>query len=150
MRPPLLSDESIQAAIRELTASGARITGVALRQRLADRYGARGGVARIYRLLRDSQRVIKADAARRPPATESDESREAASARADVAEHRERVHQERWAKETDALRTQLRAAEEAAREAEGARRRVAELGRALASAQARITELELALGKITA
>jgi hypothetical protein len=145
VRPPILSDASIRAVIRELGAGGARVTGVAVRGLLAARYGARGGVARIYRALHES----RADA--RPPrgglpeplqSAASTESREAAIARADLAEHRERTHQERWARETDALRVRLAAAEQAARDAEVAKQRVAELTRALASAQARIARLE--------
>jgi hypothetical protein len=145
MRPPLLSDDSIRAAIRELAAKQARITGVAVRALLAARYGARGGVARIYRFVNDA----RADTRRAPipeasafDAAASSESREAAITRADLAEHRERTHQERWARETDALRLRLAAAEQAARDVEAAKQRVADLTRALSSAQARIARLE--------
>jgi len=150
MRPPLLTEESIRAAIRELAATGERITGVAVRNLLAARYGARGGVARIYRLVHDAQRAPRGGAGPRAAArVASDESREAAIARADLAEERERVHQQRWARETDALRTRLAAAEAAARDAELAKLRLADLGRALASAQARIAALERALAERT-
>lgn len=145
MRPPLLSEDAIRSAVRELTASGERVTGVAVRQLLAARFGARGGVARIYRIVRETQRLPRPAATLRTAGRISDESREAAIARADLAEERERVHQQRWARETDALRTRLAKAEQDAREAELARQRVAELGRALASAQARIETLEQAL-----
>jgi hypothetical protein len=148
MRPPLLSEESIRAAIRELDASGERVTGVAVRSLLAARYGARGGVARIYRLVHEAERAPRGAAPPRPGVrVASDETRETAVARADLAEERERVHQQRWARETDALRTRLAAAEQAAREGELARLRLAELGRALASAQARIAVLERALAE---
>ena len=145
MRPPILTEQSIRAAIRELGTSGERITGVAVRELLLARYGARGGVARIYRVLNESRTEERERGARGsggPALSRSDESREAALARADLAEHRERTHQERWARETDALRARLSAAELAAREVEAARRRVTELARALASAQVRIAELE--------
>jgi len=144
MRPPLLTDASIRAAIRELAANDGRVTGVAVRELLAARHGARGGVARIYRLLAESRSSARSTPPLRPGAVDapSSESREAAIARADLAEHRERTHQERWARETDALRTRLAAAEQAARDADAARLRIAELMRALASAQARIAQLE--------
>ena len=116
MRPPLLTEDSIRAAIRELAATGGRVTGVAVRSLLAARYGARGGVVRIYRLVHEAQRLSRDPAAPRPGGSRSDESREAALARADLAEERERVHQERWARETDALRSRLAKAEEGARE----------------------------------
>jgi hypothetical protein len=148
MRPPLLTEESIRAAIREVTASGERVTGVAVRSLLAARYGARGGVARVYRLLHESQRAPRGLAwPRAAAAAVSDESREAAIARADLAEERERVHQQRWARETDALRSRLAAAEQVVRDGEIAKLRLADLGRALASAQARIDALERALAE---
>ncbi len=145
MRPPILSEQSIRAAIRELSVAGERVTGVAVRELLAARFGARGGVARIYRLIEESRGEDRTGAGRRPGSarsSDSDESREAAIERADLAEHRERAHQERWARETDALRAQLATAEQAAREVEMARRRVQELTRALGSAQLRIDQLE--------
>jgi hypothetical protein len=148
LRPPLLSEESIRAAIRELAASDERLTGVAVRRLLAARYGARGGVARIYRLVHEAQRARRGPDVPRPGGRiASDESREAAIARADLAEERERVHQRRWARETDALRTRLAAAEQAARDGEIAKLRLADLGRALASAQARIAALERTLAE---
>lgn len=145
MRPPILTEQSIRAAVRELGARGKRVTGVAVRNLLAERYGARGGVGRIYRLLeqvRNEERQRAEQRAAEPLASASDESRAAAIARADLAEHRERVHQERWARETDALRARLAAAEHAARDADATARRVGELAQALASAQARIAQLE--------
>jgi hypothetical protein len=143
MRPPLLTEEAIRAAIRELSVSGGRVTGVAVRRLLAARHGARGGVTRIYRLVREAQRVIPHVSPARPvPAVRSNDTREAAIARAELAEHRERVHQERWARDTDELRRRLQEAEREAAEAGEARRRLAELRRALATAQARIAALE--------
>ena len=148
MRPPLVTEESIRAAIRELAARGERVTGVAVRSLLAARYGSRGGVARIYRLLHEAERAPRAVAAPRLGSRVlSDELRADAIARADLAEERERVHQQRWARETDALRTRLAAAEQGARDGELARQRLADLGRALASAQARIAALEQTLAE---
>lgn len=148
MRPPLLSDASIRAAIRELAATQRRVTGVAVRALLGERYGARGGVARIYRFVNeartDTHRAILARSGARDAAA-STESREAAVTRADLAEHRERTHQERWARETDALRLRLAAAEQAARDVEAAKQRVTDLARALSSAQARIAHHECSL-----
>ncbi|MBS0374213.1 MAG: hypothetical protein JSR73_06505 [Proteobacteria bacterium] len=147
MRPPLLSDEAIRAAIRELEAGERRVTGVAIRRLLADRYGARGGVSRVYRLMHEASRRGTSPLPRAPARGPVDESREAAVARADLAEERERVHQARWARETDELRGRLARAELAGRELEAARQRLADLGRALASAQARIEALERALAE---
>jgi hypothetical protein len=145
MRPPLLSDAVIRAAIRELAATQQRVTGVAVRALLTARYGARGGVARIYRFVNDARANARPKTVAQAGALDavtSSESREAAIARADLAEHRERTHQERWARETDALRLRLAAAEQAVRDVEIAKQRVTELTRALSSAQARIANLE--------
>jgi hypothetical protein len=51
MYPPKVQDEQIRALIRELSADGKPPSGAAVRAALASRYGSRGGVARIYRLL---------------------------------------------------------------------------------------------------
>jgi hypothetical protein len=93
-------------------------------------------------MISDSQRAPREG---QPPlrrAPGSAESREAAIERADLAEHREQVHQERWARETDALRARLANAEHDVRELAEARLRVAQLSHALASAQQRISLLE--------
>ena len=145
MRPPLLTDAWIHAAIRDVVAGGGRLTGVAVRRLLAHRHGARGGVTRIYRLLHEARRAVPDDrqpqqrAASTPP---SEESREAAIARADLAELRERAHQERWARDTDALRQRMTETERVTVEGERSRHQVEDLTRALAAAQARITALE--------
>jgi hypothetical protein len=147
MRPPILSDAAIRAAIQEVASQhDGRASGVAVRELLARRFGARGGVERIYRLLNESvgARQGRGVVAAGGSGERRTETREEASARADLAEHRERAHQARWARETDELRRRLAAAEQAAHDAEVAGQRVAELTRALASAQARIAALETA------
>ena len=93
MRPPLISEELIKAAIREAAAQSGRVTGVAVRAILARRHGNRGGVARIYRVIAASQQAAHqvAPALHRP--LTSSESQQAAIERANLAEHREQVHQ---------------------------------------------------------
>jgi hypothetical protein len=140
MRPPLVSDELIRSAIREVGASGGRLTGVAVRDLLARRHGVRGGVSRIYRLLHTAQRPPPPRPTPVPAPT--GETLEAAVERANLAEHREQTHQARWARETDALRARVVESERAARELADARLRIAELARALATAQQRIAALE--------
>jgi hypothetical protein len=51
MHPPKVEDRQVEALIRELTVAGALPSGAAVRAELARRYGSRGGVTRIYRLL---------------------------------------------------------------------------------------------------
>ncbi len=139
MRPPLLTDEAITAVMTEIQGLGRRVTGVAVRTLLHQRYGARGGVARIYRLVAEATTPVQLPSV---PRSVSEESREAAIARAEVAEERERVHQVRWAREMDALRSKVDATDRLQQELTLYRTRVSELTRALASAHSRIVELE--------
>jgi predicted RNase H-like nuclease (RuvC/YqgF family) len=100
----------------------------------------------VYRLLAEFEAQARTPAVL-PPApipVASDESREAAIARADLAEQRERIHQERWAREIDQLRARVTTADAVARDLREALQRIADLSRALASAQQRISQLEQA------
>jgi hypothetical protein len=145
MRPALVSEEHIRVVIGELARDGHRVTGVAVRELLAQRFGVRGGVARIYRLLRESAREptpAAPDVLRVRTARRADETREEAIARADLAEHREQVHQERWAREIDALKARVALAEQDGRELSAARQQLVDLTRALAVANRRIAQLD--------
>jgi hypothetical protein len=51
MHPPKVEDQEVQALVRELSVGGVLPSGAAVRVELARRYGSRGGVTRIYRLL---------------------------------------------------------------------------------------------------
>jgi hypothetical protein len=51
MYPPKVEDKEVLAVIRDLSGGGALPSGAAVRAALARRYGSRGGVTRIYRLL---------------------------------------------------------------------------------------------------
>jgi hypothetical protein len=51
MYPPKVTDEQVQSLIRELAAAGDFPSGAAVRDALEQRYGSRGGVSRIYRVL---------------------------------------------------------------------------------------------------
>ena len=140
MRPPLLTDEMILSVIRDLAPRG-RVTGTAVRALLAERFGARGGVAPVYRLLAETSRPVPAPV-QRAVAPAVDGSLEAALQRAALAEERELKHQQRWLRETETLKERLALAEQAARETAELRLRVAQLRQALAGAQGRIAELE--------
>jgi hypothetical protein len=141
MRPPLLTDEMILCAIRDLAPRG-RVTGTAVRALLAERYGARGGVARVYRLLTEASRPAAGAREPGPVLPQASGTLAAALERAALAEEREMAHQNRWLRETEALKERLQAAEQGARETTELRLRVAQLRHALAGAQARIAELE--------
>ena len=91
-----VTDRQIQEVIESLKTRDGRVTGAAVRTELARRYGARGGVSRIYRLL---------GAARGE--AQSAESQSLLE-RAERAEHREVAHQDRAAVEIHNLREKLR------------------------------------------
>jgi len=106
-----LSDPQIRTVIAELRERGERVSGAALRRELAARFGARGGVSRIYRVLRES-----------PPADPShlealQHEIAATRERAALAEAREDAHQLHWASQIDALRQRVRQLEHADGEA---------------------------------
>jgi hypothetical protein len=122
MRPQTLSDDVVLATARELATGGVWPSGRRLREELARRFGHRGRTDRIYRLLAAAThapgaRVATvspvptgrvADLARELAAAKAEAT--AALARAELAEERERRHQDRWMREIDDLRQKLAAA----------------------------------------
>ncbi len=143
MYPPKVSDSQIRALIRELSGAGARLTGAALRAALGERYGSRGGVSRIYRLLGDATRTLPATPATSTavPISESTQV-EALRAELALAVAREESHQTRWALEIDRLRQTLAAVEPLALEARQLRLSGDLLRHQLQAAERRISELE--------
>lgn len=155
-----LTDQAILETAVALRAS-APVTGRRLRRALAERYGARGDVARVYRLLhlvepatgegsangsRAEQDTALAAMAERLDVAERERmaavaAAEQAAERARLAEHREQVHQDKWAIEVDRLRTELKASRLSAPSPEGAseNRRLKAL---LAVSERRVTQLE--------
>lgn len=148
MYPPRVTDQDIQHLIRELTAGNQLPSGAQLRAAMHKRFGSRGGVTRIYRLL---------SAARPNPSIQSSTSgstedvgklqREIQKLRQalELADHRERVHQSRWALEVDRLRQQLTSLESLALQAKTAQETAESLRRQLHAAHLRITLLEAQL-----
>lgn len=122
MRPQALSDDVVLATARELATGGKWPSGRRLRDELARRFGHRGRTDRIYRLLaaaihapeRPRTTVVAvhggrvADLKRELEAARAEAT--AALARAELAEERERRHQDRWMREIYELRQKLAAA----------------------------------------
>jgi hypothetical protein len=108
-RPPTRSDADLLALIRDLKAGNRKLTGTALREELKRRYGVRCGTQRVYRLLTapptPAAEIAPSEAARR--IAELIAERDAALARAEIAEFRERAHQDMWANEIHDLRQQV-------------------------------------------
>jgi len=147
-RPPRLPDAAILALIEEMRGQHAVLTGTTLRAELARRYGFRGGVSRIYRLLKTSTAPQPAPL-RSPPSRSADADLQselaAALERARLAEYREETHQSRWAGEIHQLREQLQLLRQAARRLPQLEREVQDRSRELAAAYKRIADLEAQL-----
>jgi hypothetical protein len=110
MHSPRVSDAEVRAVIRELTVDKTLPAGAAVRRALESRFGSRGGVTRIYRLLAEEGVRLTP-----PPNLSSVEALqrelEALRHRAECAEDREEAHQTRWAEEIDRLRLKVAALE---------------------------------------
>ena len=149
MHPPKVQDSEVKAVIRALTAGDTLPSGAAVREALHDRYGSRGGVTRIYRLLTDERRRLTP-----PPAPGSIEMLQAElkamQGRAERAEERELAHQDRWAIEIDQLRQKLIALEPLAHQAHIARETSESLRHRLQAAEQRTALLEQQLIEIQA
>ena len=143
MYPAHVSDHDIQLLIRELSRDNQLPSGAELRTAMQQRFGSRGGVTRIYRLLASA----RAKSAPPPPPniaemgrlqTELRNLREALQ----LADHREQAHQSRWALEVDRLRQQLATLEPLALQAKTALDTAELLRRQLHAAYVRIAALE--------
>jgi hypothetical protein len=141
MYPPKVSTADVRAVIRTLSAGTALPSGAAVRAALHARYGSRGGVSRIYRLLADERRRLA------PPLVQGDreslrEQLQAMQGRAERAEERELAHQDRWAIEIDQLRQKVAALEPLAHQARIDRENNERLRQQLQSAERRAALLE--------
>ena len=142
MYPPHVSDLQIKHLISELTVGGHPPSGASLRTALKKRFGSRGGVTRIYRLLATTRTATIL-----PPRPPADVGRlehevEALRAAANLAQHREEAHQTRWAMEVDRLRQKLAELEPLALHAKAALDNAELLRRQLHAAHMRISLLE--------
>jgi hypothetical protein len=113
-----LTDRQVHDVIRDLAERDGRVSGAAVRAELARRHGARGGVARIYRLLAQgrAEAVGVEAAAQHARIRELEAALAAMTARAELAEYREVAHQDRTALEIHTLRQQLSLAQQGRRE----------------------------------
>jgi hypothetical protein len=151
-RPPRLPDQTILDLIAELRAQHPSLTGTRLRDELALRFGHRGGVARLYRLLANATAVPSPTA---PPTITATPATDdlvqlraelaAALERAQLAEYREDHHQARWASEIHELREKVRANGDAAHRLRVLEQDVLDRSRELAAAYLRIADLEARL-----
>jgi hypothetical protein len=144
MHLPHVQDADVRAVIRELAQGTELPSGAALRAILGSRFGSRGGVARIYRLLAEEKtRRAPQVPAIIPGSIESlAQELHSARARAERAELREEAHQTHWAEEVDALRLKVRLLEPLAGKAAVIQTANDRLRQQLQSAEQRVTVLE--------
>ena len=144
MYPPHVSDQEIKLVIRDLTVEDRLPSGAQLRSVLRARFGSRGGVSRIYRLLADARVVQKRVAPPSDPGDVGKLAREVESLRKAVqlAEYREQAHQSRWAMEVDRLRQQVANLEPLALKTKAAMDTAELLRHQLHAAHVRIAALE--------
>lgn len=143
MYPAHVNDHDIKLLISELTVGDRPPSGARLRAALHERFGSRGGVSRIYRLLAAAnanklvlQSKIHGDVARLHHELES--LREALK----LADYREQTHQSRWAMEVDRLRQQVATMEPLALKAKAALDTAELLRHQLHASHVRIASLE--------
>ena len=142
MYPPHVSDLVIQHLIGELTVGNRLPSGAALRTALQRRFGSRGGVTRVYRLLARAHDATKLQFQPAADAGNLEHELNALREAANLAQHREEAHQARWAKEVDHLRQRLAELEPLALHAKAAIGNAELLRRQLHAAHMRISVLE--------
>ena len=144
MYPPHVSDLDVQATIRSLRRGMQLPSGAELRRALHERFGFRGGVSRIYRLL-EAERFNVTEPSPAPPGHTEGNQLEEWRRRAEQAEAREDAHQLRWAREIDELRTKVAELAPLAERSRRAEQDQLLLREQLRAAQSRILTLEEAL-----
>jgi hypothetical protein len=119
-----ITEGQLRAVCRELLRGGQGVSGRQMRAELKARFGVAGKTARVFRIWREEEDAARARPA--PPvvrastsaryaeselqqrlATAEEEARMSRE-RAELAEFRERAHQDHWALEVDRLREKLR------------------------------------------
>ena len=143
-----VTDAQIQAVIDELRQQTGGATGSGVRAELARRHGARGGVARIYRLLGQAQgRSEAGESAVLAAKVEQLQAELAAmTKRAELAEHREVAHQDWAANQIYTLREKLREHELAPRVQGVQHEQFMRVYREVIALRRKVVELESRLG----
>jgi hypothetical protein len=121
MNPAKVGDGTIRQLIRELSANGRPPSGVVVRRALQDRYGSRGGVRRIYRLLSAEVAVIQGAPTSSVNARLLEQEVRNLREQLKQLRQREDAQQVYWTREVGQLRQQVQALESApGRSADGA------------------------------
>lgn len=121
-----LSDQRIRATCRELLKLQGRVSGRGLCAELRRRFGAVGKTTRVFRIWREecANAALPVDVANLKNQLQAAEAAAAENLkRAELAEYRERAHQDHWALEIDRVKRELEEARNNATEGQGRRSR---------------------------
>jgi hypothetical protein len=145
MYPPKVQDQDVLAVIRDLSANAQLPSGAAVRTVLAQRYGSRGGVTRIYRLLANER--ARQGATLRSPVGLGLLEQENRNLREMLQHQRQRegAHQAYWSRAVDQLRERVVALEAQVHQALTADAVTETLKREVAAAETRAGQLEVQL-----
>jgi hypothetical protein len=105
-----LSDQRIRVTCRELLKTQGKVSGRGLCAELRRRFGAVGKTTRVFRIWREecANAAVPLDVSNLKKQLAAAESAAAENLkRAELAEYRERAHQDHWAAEIDRLKQQL-------------------------------------------
>jgi hypothetical protein len=145
MYPPKVEDQAVQSVIRDLAAHGPLPSGAAVRAALAERFGSRGGVTRIYRLLANEH--ARAGGKTLSPIGLGLMEQENRNLRELLTHQRQRedAHQTHWDREVGQLRERVRALEELVHRAVAGGGVTESLKREVEGADTRAGQLEVQL-----
>jgi hypothetical protein len=117
-----LSDQRIRATCRELLKVQGSLSGRRLCAELRRRFGAVGKTTRVFRIWREecANAAVPVDVANLKKQLQAAEAAAAQNlARAELAEYRERAHQDHWASEIDRVKRELEEARSSAADRQG-------------------------------
>lgn len=145
MYPPKVEDKEVLTVIRDLSVGGPLPSGVAVRNALERRYGSRGGVARIYRLLASERARRGTTALSSVGAALLEQENRNLRELLQHQRQREDAHQAHWNREVGRLRDRVSALEPLVQEA-AVRGEVSEaLKQEVQGAETRAGQLEVQL-----
>jgi hypothetical protein len=145
MYPPKVEDKEVVAVIRDLCVNGALPSGAAVRAALAHRYGSRGGVTRIYRLLASERARRGASALSSVGAGLLEQENRNLRELLQHQRQREDAHQAHWNREVGRLRERVSALEPLVRQAATGRALTEALKQEVQGADTRAGQLEVQL-----
>src|SRR5580658_8617435 len=145
MYPPKVEDQDVQAVIRDLAVNGQLPSRAAVRAVLAERYGSRGGVTRIYRLLASERARIGGKALSSIGLGLVEQENRNLRELLKHQRQREDAHQAHWEREVGQLRERVRGLEQLVHQAVASAGVTDSVKREVEGAEIRAGQLEVQL-----